>query len=82
MEVFESIIDWWTKDTLVSMSLRAAFDQTLTSVKLQETSPDAAFELVDVLLSTAQNATHMLCESITSRISSSSNRRPPANISL
>ncbi|TFK26748.1 hypothetical protein FA15DRAFT_255211 [Coprinopsis marcescibilis] len=51
-EVFESIIDCWSKES-----------------KLQESSPDAAFELVDVLVSTAQNAVHMLCESISGRLS-------------
>ncbi|KAG2022683.1 hypothetical protein CC2G_000411 [Coprinopsis cinerea AmutBmut pab1-1] len=64
-EVFESIIDWWSKD-----------------LPLQESSPDAAFELVDVLVSTAQNAVHMLCESISSRISTSGNRKPPSNPGL
>lgn len=65
MEVFESIIDWWNKDTL-----------------MQESSPDAAFELVDTLLSTAQNATHMICESISNRISTAANRKASSNLSL
>ncbi|KAH6916730.1 Dopey, N-terminal-domain-containing protein [Coprinopsis sp. MPI-PUGE-AT-0042] len=38
-------------------------------ISLQESSPDAAFELIDVLVATAQNAVHMVCESIASRIS-------------
>jgi hypothetical protein len=46
------------------------FDFTdIEGEKLQESSPDAAFELVDVLVATAQNAVHMMCESITSRVS-------------
>ncbi|KAF8167553.1 Dopey, N-terminal-domain-containing protein [Crassisporium funariophilum] len=50
-EVFESIVDWWSRESTLSAS-----------------SPDAAFELVDVLLSNALNVVHMICESISSRI--------------
>jgi len=35
---------------------------------LSATSPDAAFELVDVLVANAQNAVHMICESIGARL--------------
>lgn len=51
-EVFESIVDCWSKD--------------LPGSKI---SPDAAFELVDVLIANAQNVVHIICESITCRIS-------------
>lgn len=37
-------------------------------IQLSTISPDAAFELVDVLVANAQTAVHMICESITSRI--------------
>ncbi|KAF8913192.1 Dopey, N-terminal-domain-containing protein [Gymnopilus junonius] len=49
-EVFESFVDWWSRETTLSTS-----------------SPDSAFELMDVLVLTAQNAVHMICESITAR---------------
>ncbi|PPQ99509.1 hypothetical protein CVT24_005299 [Panaeolus cyanescens] len=56
-EVFESIIDWWSRDSTLSAA-----------------SPDAAFELVDILVANAQNAVHMICESIGFRIFGSSER--------
>ncbi|CAA7265849.1 unnamed protein product [Cyclocybe aegerita] len=67
-EVFESIIDWWSRD------------QTQLSVS----SPDAAFELVDVLVANAQNAVHMICESISIRIlgSPEKNRKQAINPNL
>ncbi|KAJ3516253.1 hypothetical protein NLJ89_g1234 [Agrocybe chaxingu] len=66
-EVFESIIDWWSRDQTLSVS-----------------SPDAAFELVDVLVANAQNAVHMICESISIRIlgSSEKNRKQAINPNL
>ncbi|KAF5384809.1 hypothetical protein D9615_001099 [Tricholomella constricta] len=51
-EVFESIVDCWSRD-----------------LPNPNMSPDAAFELIDVLVSSAQNAVHMICESISCRIS-------------
>ncbi|KIM47693.1 hypothetical protein M413DRAFT_439360 [Hebeloma cylindrosporum] len=56
-EVFESIVDWWSRD-----------------LTLSATSPDAAFELVDVLVANAQNAVHIICESITIRLFGGSER--------
>ncbi|KAF9486392.1 hypothetical protein BDN70DRAFT_822033, partial [Pholiota conissans] len=41
---------------------------------LSSTSPDAAFELIDVLVSNAQTAVHMICESISTRILASSEK--------
>jgi hypothetical protein len=46
--------------------------------QLSATSPDAAFELIDVLVSNAQTAVHMLCESITLRISGSEKSKKQA----
>ncbi|KAJ3723564.1 Dopey, N-terminal-domain-containing protein [Lentinula guzmanii] len=40
-----------------------------------QVSPDAPFELVDVLVSSAQNVVHMICESISLRLSSTSEKR-------
>ncbi|KAG5652198.1 hypothetical protein H0H81_005933 [Sphagnurus paluster] len=37
-------------------------------------SPDTAFELVDILVSSAQNAVHMICESLSTRISGQSEK--------
>ncbi|KAG6817586.1 hypothetical protein H0H87_006963 [Tephrocybe sp. NHM501043] len=51
VEVFESVVDCWSR------------------IPDSKIAPDAAFELVDVLVSSAQNAVHMICESISSRIS-------------
>jgi len=42
--------------------------------QLAAASPDAAFELVDVLAATAQNAVHMICESISCRLSGASEK--------
>ncbi|KAG5643542.1 hypothetical protein DXG03_000683 [Asterophora parasitica] len=52
VEVFESIVDCWSRDLPNPIM-----------------SPAAAFELLDVLVSSAQNAVHMICESILCRIS-------------
>ncbi|KAJ7116821.1 Dopey, N-terminal-domain-containing protein [Mycena crocata] len=51
-EVFESIIDCWSRELPES---QIPYEQ--------------AFELVDVLIASAQSAVHMICESITCRIS-------------
>ncbi|KAJ3739812.1 Dopey, N-terminal-domain-containing protein [Lentinula detonsa] len=40
-----------------------------------QVSPDAPFELVDVLVSSAQNVVHMICESISLRLPSTSEKR-------
>ncbi|GLB43530.1 putative dopey, N-terminal [Lyophyllum shimeji] len=67
VEVFESIVDCWSRD-----------------LHNPDISPDAAFELVDVLVSSAQNAVHMICESISCRISglSERNRKQAINPNL
>ncbi|KAJ3572176.1 hypothetical protein NP233_g3254 [Leucocoprinus birnbaumii] len=52
-EVFESIVECWNRDKPSHTG----------------TSSETAFELVDVLVSNAQNAVHMTCESIWCRIS-------------
>ncbi|RDB28675.1 Protein dopey [Hypsizygus marmoreus] len=50
-EVFESIVDCWSRDLPGS-----------------NIPPDAAFEVVDVLIANAQGVVHMICESISCRI--------------
>ncbi|KAG6841563.1 hypothetical protein C0991_009598 [Blastosporella zonata] len=57
IEVFESLVDCWSR--LPDSSV----------------APDAAFELIDVLVSSAQNAVHMICESISARITGFSEKR-------
>ena len=37
-------------------------------------SPNAAFELIDVLIANAQNVVHIICESITCRVSGASEK--------
>ncbi|KAF9011155.1 Dopey, N-terminal-domain-containing protein [Cyathus striatus] len=58
-EVFESIVDCWSRNPPESIA---------------GTSEDAAFELIDILLANAQNAVHMVCESISTRTSGISER--------
>lgn len=74
-EVFESIVDWWSKDNSVSRIPFSALPSTRLKLKqVAAASPDAAFELVDVLVATAQNAVHMICESISCRLSGASEK--------
>lgn len=73
-EVFESIVDWWSRDLTVihfSSLRRSVF---IWPIQLSATSPDAAFELVDVLVANAQNAVHIICESISVRLFGGSER--------
>ncbi|KXN85691.1 Protein dopey [Leucoagaricus sp. SymC.cos] len=53
-EVFESIVECWNRDKPAHSGF---------------SSSNAAFEIVDILVSNAQNAVHMTCESIWCRIS-------------
>lgn len=46
----------------------------LEDTRLRESNGNAAFELVDLLTSSAQNAVHMLCESISMRTTPASER--------
>ena len=46
----------------------------LTQYQLSVSSPDSAFELVDILLANAQNTVHITCESIYIRILGSTER--------
>lgn len=69
-EVLESVIECWDHDA----SLRSkGSDQPATGI----------FGLVDVLIASAQSAVHMICDSISVRISNTSERsRKPANANL
>jgi hypothetical protein len=77
-------VDWWSRDLKVihfSSLGRSAF---IWPIQLSATSPDAAFELVDVLVANAQNAVHMICESIAARLfgGSERNKKQPLNPNL
>jgi hypothetical protein len=64
-EVFESIIDCWNQDK----SVRIYLNPVLPHLDVVQVPPAAAFELVDVLIASAQSTVHMICESISTRIS-------------
>ncbi|KAG2138725.1 Dopey, N-terminal-domain-containing protein [Suillus bovinus] len=69
-EVLESVIECWDHDALLRSK---GSDQPATGI----------FGLVDVLIASAQNAVHMICDSISIRISNTSERsRKPANANL
>ncbi|KAG2350958.1 hypothetical protein BDR05DRAFT_955104 [Suillus weaverae] len=69
-EVLESVIECWDHDALLRSK---SSDQPATGV----------FGLVDVLIANAQSAVHMICDSISARISNTSERsRRPANANL
>ncbi|KAG2744495.1 hypothetical protein P692DRAFT_20837634 [Suillus brevipes Sb2] len=69
-EVLESVIECWDHDALLRSK---GSDQPTTGV----------FGLVDVLIANAQSAVHMICDSISVRISNTSERsRRPANANL
>lgn len=72
-EVFESVVECWDRDLSVSHALLCGL---LTSSH-QDThvSSDSAFELVDVLIANVQNAVHLICDSVSCRISSSSRKQ-------
>lgn len=70
MEVLEVIVDCWRRNSVIS-HCSILYITNITCV-YQEGS--AAFELVDVLTSSAQNAVNMLCESISMRIPGLSER--------
>ncbi|KAG1886069.1 Dopey, N-terminal-domain-containing protein [Suillus subluteus] len=69
-EVLESVIECWDRDALLRSK---GSDQPATGV----------FGLIDVLIASAQSAVHMICDSISVRISNTSERsRKPANANL
>ncbi|KAG1754714.1 Dopey, N-terminal-domain-containing protein [Suillus paluster] len=69
-EVLESVIECWDHDALLRSK---GSNQSATGV----------FDLVDVLIANAQSAVHMICDSISVRLSNTSERsRRPANANL
>ncbi|KIL71408.1 hypothetical protein M378DRAFT_188883 [Amanita muscaria Koide BX008] len=60
-EVLESIIYCWSRDSTGKI---APFANTRKSPMY----PEASFELVDILVASAQSAVHMICESIVARV--------------
>ncbi|KAH7930453.1 hypothetical protein BV22DRAFT_1000727 [Leucogyrophana mollusca] len=69
-EVFESVIDCWDREAT-------------SRAQSSDHAENAVFDLVDVLVANAHTAVHMICESISSRVSSPSDRaRKPVNMNL
>lgn len=77
-EVFESIVDCWNRDMFVSFSSILIVKRSHHPHKEYQVSIDAPFELIDVLVSSAQNVVHMICESISLRLSPPSEKRKQA----
>ncbi len=67
LEVLESIIECWARGTVRNAHISQTSSMALIVLFLQDTD-SAAFELTDVLTSSAQNVVHMVCESISIRI--------------
>jgi hypothetical protein len=78
-EVFESVVDCWSQENSVRYIL---YFTLYGAEQAQESSghDSASFELVDVLIASAQNAVHMLCESITCRTSGTRKRAINPNL--
>ena len=68
----ETLVECWLEDTRVRAV--TGINACLTAYKLRGSDGNAAFELVDLLTSSAQNAVHMLCESIAMRSTPASER--------
>lgn len=68
-EVFESIVECWNRDKPVRLFLLPFAHPLIILQSFTGSSVEAAFEIVDILVSNAQNAVHMTCESIWCRIS-------------
>jgi hypothetical protein len=69
-EVFESIVDFWNRDIPFPVcQTYPPFVVRTDRIQDSKVSPDAAFELVDVLIANAQSVVHMICESISCRVS-------------
>jgi hypothetical protein len=74
-EVFESIVDCWNRD--IPFPVRRTYSSFIVEAdRIQDSKvpTDAAFELVDVLIANAQSVVHMICESISCRVSGISER--------
>ena len=69
-EVLESVIECWDRDALLRSK---GSNHPATGV----------FDLIDVLIANAQSAVHMICDSISVRLSNSSERsKRPGNANL
>lgn len=73
-EVLESVIECWGRETTVCLD---AFLRIFAPSDYKQTTTNesnASFELIDVLIASAQNAVHMICESISCRTSGNKKR--------
>lgn len=71
-EVMETIVECWYNDTSVRMTFQRSSPHGHTQPIVQGSSdPGIAFQIVDVLTSSAQTVVHMLCESISYRVTAS-----------
>jgi len=79
-EVMETLVECWFEDNRVS-SNTSMRSPAPTFSQLKGNKSGAAFELVDILTSSAQTAVHMLCECITMRATpvAEKNRRVAMN---
>jgi hypothetical protein len=73
-EVLESVIDCWSRENGVCRILCCFRLSSDKQVQASSGHDSASFELIDVLIASAQNAVHMICESITHRISGTKKR--------
>lgn len=73
-EVLELIIECWSREHSVRFLPIDVYEYSIDHA--QESSPHAAaaFELVDTLTSSAQNVVHMVCESVSCRLPSLSDK--------
>ena len=79
-EVLESVIDCWSRESGVCFALHFSGLSSDKQAQASSGHDSASFELVDVLISSAQNAVHMICESITCRISGIKKRAVNSNL--
>jgi len=79
-EVLESVIDCWSRENGVCHIF--CYIRLSSNKQIQASSghDSASFELIDVLIASTQNAVHMICESITHRISGTKKRVVNTNL--
>lgn len=73
-EVLESIVECWNAEKLVGSSGNFLNNNTHEFLQAPVLPIIPAFELVDTLAASAHNVVHMICESISCRVSGLSDR--------
>lgn len=74
-EVTESVIECWSIDQVYYIFSRKNVALISELSQDKQKSEQVSFDIVDFLTSSAQNVVHMVCESISLRISPSNERR-------